>query len=105
MDVPAALRPFDPTSYARDRSATFDGSPANLLYTSDSQINLQVSDLGSKTSANLVVTVDGTSSVGLIVPLAPAWPSVFANGILNQDKSRRYAYHMESGSGIGSVLS
>ena len=82
-------------------SATFDGSPANLLYTSDSQINLQVPDLGSKTSANLVVTVDGTSSVGLMVPLAPAWPSVFANGILNQDNSLNAA---ATGAKAGSIL-
>jgi uncharacterized protein (TIGR03437 family) len=81
-------------------SATFDGSPANLLYTSDSQINLQVPDLGSKTSANLVVTVDGTSSSALTVPLAPAWPSVFANGILNQDSLNAAA----TGAKAGSIL-
>jgi len=68
-------------------TATFDGSPASLLYTSDTQINLQVPDLGSKNSASLVVTVDGTSSLPVTVPLSPAWPSVFRNGILNQDNS------------------
>jgi uncharacterized protein (TIGR03437 family) len=82
-------------------SVAFDGNPASLLYTSDNQINLQVPDLGSKTSANLVVTVDGISSTGLIVPLAPAWPSVFSNGILNQDNSANKA---GSGAKAGSIL-
>jgi len=69
-------------------AVTFDGSPANLLYTSDSQINLQVPlTLGAKTSASMIVTVDGVSSTPVTVTLAPAWPSVFANGILNQDNS------------------
>ena len=69
-------------------AVAFDGSLASLLYTSDSQINLQVpQDLGSKTSASMVVTVDGVSSAPRTVALAPAWPSIFANGVLNQDNS------------------
>ncbi|HEY2012674.1 MAG TPA: hypothetical protein VGH38_04190 [Bryobacteraceae bacterium] len=70
-------------------SVTFDGNIANLIYTSDNQINLQVPPnlAATKTSASLVVTVDGTSSTPQLVALAPAWPSVFANGILNQDNS------------------
>ena len=69
-------------------AVTFDGSPANLLYTSDGQINLQLPlGLGSKTSSSMVVTVDGSSSAPFTVALAPAWPSIFANGILNQDDS------------------
>ncbi len=69
-------------------AVTFDGSPANLLYTSDTQINLQVpSQMIGKTSANLVVTADGVSSTPVAVALAPAWPSVFANGVLNQDNT------------------
>src|ERR1039457_2306280 len=47
-------------------AVTFDGTPATLIYSSDTQINLQVpSSLGSKTSASLVVTVDGVSSTPL----------------------------------------
>ncbi len=82
-------------------SVTFDGNAATLLYTSDSQINLQVPDLGSKTTASMVVTVDGTSSTPLTVPLAPAWPSVFSNGILNQDNSVNGA---AAGAKDGSIL-
>jgi len=67
-------------------AVTFDGTPATLIYSGDTQINLQVpASLGSKNSASLVVTVDGVSSTPLTVPLAAAWPAVFAHGVLNQD--------------------
>jgi uncharacterized protein (TIGR03437 family) len=69
-------------------SVTFDGAPATLLYTGDTQINLQVPlSPPTKTAASLVVTVDGISSTPIMVTLAPAWPAVFAHGILNQDGS------------------
>jgi uncharacterized protein (TIGR03437 family) len=69
-------------------SVTFTGSPATLLYTSATQINLVVPQaLASKMSATMVVTVDGTSSTPLTVGLSSAWPAIFANGVLNQDNS------------------
>jgi len=69
-------------------AASFDGAAATLLYTSDSQINLQVpAALASKSTANLVVTVDGASSAPVAVSIAPAWPAVFAHGVLNQDNA------------------
>jgi uncharacterized protein (TIGR03437 family) len=70
-------------------SVTFDGAPATLLYTSATQINLQVpaSLDASKTSASLVVTVDGVSSNAFAVALAPAGPAVFNGGVLNQDNT------------------
>jgi uncharacterized protein (TIGR03437 family) len=73
-------------------SVTFDGSAATLLYVGASQINLQVpADLGSKTSATLVVTVDGSSSAPQTVALAPVWPAIFAHGVLNQDNTENTA--------------
>src|ERR1019366_2309352 len=67
-------------------AVTFDGIPATLIYSCDTQINLQVpSALGSRNSTSLVVTVDGVSSTPLTVPLAAAWPAVFPHGVLNQD--------------------
>ncbi|PWU12085.1 MAG: hypothetical protein C5B51_01410 [Terriglobia bacterium] len=73
-------------------SVTFDDLQARLLYTSDTQINLQVPDgLGSKTSASLVVTADGISSTAQTVMLAPAWPAIFAHGVLNQDNHENTA--------------
>jgi uncharacterized protein (TIGR03437 family) len=81
---------------------TFDGTPAFLLYTSATQINLQVpASLGAKTSASLVVTVDGSSSAPQTVPLSPAWPSIFNGGILNQDNSPNSA---TDGAAAGTIL-
>jgi uncharacterized protein (TIGR03437 family) len=67
-------------------SAAFNGAAATLLYTSATQINLQVpAGLGSANTATLVVTVDGASSAPVTVQLAPAAPVIFANGVLNQN--------------------
>ncbi len=69
-------------------SVTFDGIPAKLLYTSETQINLLVpAELGSRSSAQMVVTVDGISAAAMTVQLAVTAPAVFANGVLNQDYS------------------
>ena len=73
-------------------SVTFDGDGANLLYTGATQIDFQVpASLGSKTSATLVVTVDGSSSTPQVVALAPVWPAIFAHGVLNQDYTENKA--------------
>jgi uncharacterized protein (TIGR03437 family) len=73
-------------------SVTFDGTAGTLLYTGASQINFQVpASLGSKTSTTLVVTVDGSSSAPQVVALAPVWPAIFANGVLNQDNTENTA--------------
>lgn len=70
-------------------AVTFDGNSAQLLYTSPTQINLVVpASIGAASSQSaMVVTVDGSSSGPVTVQLAPAWPSVFSNGVLNQDYS------------------
>jgi len=73
-------------------SVTFDGTAATLLYAGAGQINFQVpASLGSKTSTTLVVTVDGSSSAPQVVALAPVWPAIFANGVLNQDNTENAA--------------
>jgi len=67
-------------------SVTFDDAPAALLYAGASQINLQVPDsLAGKTSARMVVTVDGQSSAPQTVALAEVAPAIFNPGVLNQD--------------------
>jgi len=82
-------------------SAALDGSVATILYASDSQLNLQVpAALAAKTSANLVITVDGIDSAPKMVTLAPAWPAIFAHGVLNQDSSQ----NGESAAGAGDIL-
>lgn len=69
-------------------TVAFDGIEAGLLYTSGGQINLLVpAALAGKSSAAVVVTVDGVSSAPATATLAAAAPGVFANGILNQDNS------------------
>jgi uncharacterized protein (TIGR03437 family) len=47
------------------------------------------------------VTVDGVSSTPQVVQLAPAWPAVFSNGVLNQDFSLNSPAHPAS---VGDVL-
>ncbi|MGA3098372.1 MAG: hypothetical protein ABSF25_18115 [Bryobacteraceae bacterium] len=71
-----------------DVAVTFDSLPATLLYAGAGQINFQVpAALGNLTSAAVVTTVDGVESAPVTVALAPAGPSIFAHGILNQDNT------------------
>jgi uncharacterized protein (TIGR03437 family) len=83
-------------------SVTFDGAAASLLYMGATQINLQVpASVAGKSSATMVVTVDSASSAPQTVILAPAWPSIFHGGVLNQDNSVNGA---GSGAASGSIL-
>ena len=83
-------------------SVTLDNLPAALLYKGDDQINLQVPDqLASKTSAQLVVIVDGVSSAPRTISLASTAPAIFANGVLNQDATVNNAANAAT---AGSVL-
>jgi uncharacterized protein (TIGR03437 family) len=83
-------------------SVTFDGTAARILYSSDTQINLQTpSTLAGKTSANVVVTVDGVASAPFPVTLAASWPAIFAHGVLNQNNSENTA---ASSAQAGSIL-
>ena len=69
-------------------SVTFDGAPATLTYTSPTQINLLVpASLAGKTTSQVVVTVDGRTSMPAPVTIGNAAPAVFTNGVLNQDGS------------------
>jgi len=83
-------------------SVTFDGVSADVLYSSATQLNVRVpaAERG-KNTANLVVTVDGSSSSPQTVVLAGAWPAIFAHGVLNQDYSVNAP---ETAAGSGSVL-
>jgi uncharacterized protein (TIGR03437 family) len=83
-------------------TVTLDGLNADLLYTSANQINLVVpAGLRGKNSATMVATVDGVSSAPQTVILAPAWPAVFAHGVLNQDNS---VNGVGAAAGSGSIL-
>jgi uncharacterized protein (TIGR03437 family) len=81
---------------------TFDGSPAKLLYTSSTQINLQVpSEIAGKTSAQAIMMVDGKSSAPQTVALAVAAPEIFGGGVLNQDNTLNSVSNPAS---LGSVI-
>jgi uncharacterized protein (TIGR03437 family) len=67
-------------------SVTFDGIAATLLYVGDSQVNFYVpAELRLRSSAQMVITVDGAAGAPIAVELVEAAPAVFANGVLNQD--------------------
>ena len=69
-------------------TVTFDGLDAPVLFSNDTQINVIVpAGLGAKTSAQVVVTVNGTASAPLNASLAPFAPGIFSNGVLNQNYS------------------
>jgi len=68
--------------------ATFDQFAAQILFHNDTQLNVAVpAALGLKTSASLIVNVDGYASTAQTVTLAPFAPGIFPNGVLNQDYS------------------
>jgi len=80
----------------------FDSTPAQILFSNDTQINLLVpASLGSKTSTQLSVEVNGISSAPQTVALAPFAPGIFANGILNQDYSVNGTAHPAA---LGSII-
>lgn len=68
-------------------SVTFDAIAAKLLYTSATQINLQVpAELALRTTAVMIVTVDGQTAAQTVA-LAVVAPAIFNPGVLNQDNT------------------
>lgn len=87
-------------------TVTVGGQPATILFQSDTQINFQVPPgLGSQSSANVIVTVDGVSSTPAAAVLAPAYPVVFAHGIRNQDWSENTASTPAAGNSVLQIFS
>jgi uncharacterized protein (TIGR03437 family) len=84
--VPGSLTTILGSNLAgKNVSVTFDGSPAQLLYTSAGQINLLVPPLAAESSTTMLINVDGAASTPEVLPVSPAWPAVFNNGVLNQN--------------------
>ncbi len=81
---------------------TFDGTAASVLYSGASQINVQVpAALMGKSTAQLLVSVDGNAARPVTVRLAPSAPAIFPNAVLNQD----YTVNGPSNPGLtGSVV-
>ncbi len=85
--VPGSLATIFGSKLAgREVVVTLDGMAARVLFNSDTQINLLAPEgLLGRTSAQLVVRVDGISSAPQTVTVAAAAPAIF--GTLNQDSS------------------
>lgn len=82
-------------------TVTFNGTPANLLYTGAQQINLRIPpSLAGQTSAQMVVTADSHSAT-ITVPLTAVAPAIFTPGVLNQDNSINSASNPAP---LGSIL-
>jgi uncharacterized protein (TIGR03437 family) len=101
--VPGSLSTVMGTAFTGTNvSATFNGISATILFSNDTQINLLVPpSLASATSAQLVVTVDGSSSTATTVQLAPFEPAIFPNALLNQDGTLNSA---SNAAALGSVV-
>ena len=69
-------------------AVTFDGLPAQILFSNATQINLVVpAALQLKTSTQMIVQAGGVSSTPQAVTLTPFAPGVFKGGVLNQDNT------------------
>ena len=83
--VPGSLTTIMGSNFAgKNVSVTFDGLPALVSFSNATQINVLV-PAGLKSSAQLVVTVDGSSSPARAVMVAPFAPAIFSGAVLNQD--------------------
>ena len=98
-DAPVSNNGFDPSTGALPTTlagitATFDGIPAPLIFTSSGQINLQVPyQVAGRANTVVVVTNQGTASDPVTVPVVAAQPGLFTQAgstqaiVLNQDNS------------------
>ena len=87
--VPGSLSTIMGTKLSgKNVSVSFDGMPAQVLFGNDTQVNiLAPAELTGKSTAQVVVTVDGVASAAQSVPVAPFAPGIFKSGVLNQDYS------------------
>jgi uncharacterized protein (TIGR03437 family) len=85
--VPGSLTTLMGSNFVgKSVSVTFDGLPGTVTFSNATQINLLVpSALGSKTTSQLGVVVDGNSSQPSTVNVAQFSPAIFLGGVLNQD--------------------
>ena len=85
--VPGSIATVKGTKFSgKTVAVTFDAIPARVIYTDATQINLQVPDrLAGKSSAQMIVSVDGVNSSSMAIPLTGVSPAIFNNGILNEN--------------------
>jgi uncharacterized protein (TIGR03437 family) len=91
------------TSFSgKNVSASFNGIPATILFSNDTQINLLVPPgLGSAGSAQVSVTAGAATSLPVTVPVAPFEPAIFTGAVLNQDST---VNSISNGAAAGSVI-
>ncbi len=84
--VPGSLSSVMGKSFTgKSVGVTFDGTPAKILFSNDTQINLMVpADLASKTS-KMIVTIDAVSSAPMTVSVGQFAPTIFKGAVLNQN--------------------
>ena len=83
-------------------SAAFNTLAAQILFSSNTQINLLVpAALAGESSAQLVVTVNSVPSAASTVNVAPFEPAIFTGAIVNQDGSVNSA---SNGAAPGSII-
>ncbi len=101
--VPGSLTTIMGSAFTgKSVSVTFNGEPATILFSNDTQINLLVpGDLPLSNSIQLVVSVDGSSSTPMNVASAAFEPAIFPNALLNQDATLNSA---SNGAARGSVI-
>ena len=101
--VPGSLTTVTGTLFTgKSVSAAFNSLPATVLFSNDTQINLEVPPgLTGQTTAQLVVTIDGLSTAPTTVNVAAFRPAIFNGGIVNQDGT---VNSTSSGAPNGSVI-
>jgi len=102
--VPGSLTTIMGSAFTgRNVSVTFDSLPATTIFNNATQINVVVpSELAAKSSAQLIVSVDGLSSAARTVAIAPFEPAIFKGAIVNEDSTVNDSTH---GAHPGSVIS
>ncbi len=101
--VPGSLATILGSALAgKNVSASFNGLPAPVSFSSATQINLLVPQgLASLSSAQLSVSVDSQTSLPLTVPVAQFEPGIFAGAVLNQDSTVNSS---TNGAAAGSII-
>jgi uncharacterized protein (TIGR03437 family) len=81
-------------SFTAPVTVTFDGLPAQILFSNNRQINLLVpAALAGHLSTQIVVSNNGVAMAPVSVLLAPFSPGIFPGAVLNQDNTVNGAAH------------
>lgn len=101
--VPGSLTSIMGSAFSgKNVTVAFDGTPAKVLFSNDSQINIMApAELAGKASAQVTVSIDGNASKARSINVAPFAPAIFSGAVLNQDSTVNSA---DNGASRGSVV-